>query len=94
MKKRILALAGMAATMIFGMSLTSFAAEEPKWIVPKGLSAGEYQSMYGTSDWYVCEGVAQCQAWAEANKGDIIGIHLSTFPCARKIACKRLIKAL
>ena len=48
MKKRILALAGMAATMIFGMSLTSFAAEEPKWIVPKGLSAGEYQSMYGT----------------------------------------------
>ncbi|WP_182457102.1 transglutaminase domain-containing protein [Clostridium sp. TF11-13AC] len=75
MKKRILALAGMAATMIFGMSLTSFAAEEPKWIVPKGLSAGEYQSMYGTSDWYVCEGVAQCQAWAEANKGDIIGIQ-------------------
>ena len=75
MKKRILALAGMAAAMIFGMSLTSFAAEEPKWIVPKGLSAGEYQSMYGTSDWYVCEGVAQCQAWAEANKGDIIGIQ-------------------
>lgn len=75
MKKRTLALAALTAAMTLGMSLTSFAAEEPTWIVPKGLSAGEYQSTYGTSTWYVAEGVADCRAWAEANKGDIVGIQ-------------------
>lgn len=75
MKKRTLALAALTAAMTFGMSLTSFAAEEPTWIVPKGLSAGEYNSMYGTTQWWQAEAVADCRAWAEANKGDIIGIQ-------------------
>ena len=51
MKKRTLALVALTAAMTLGMSLTSFAAEEPTWIVPKGLSAGEYDSMYGTTQW-------------------------------------------
>lgn len=75
MKKRTLALAALTAAMTFGMSLTSFAAEEPNWIVPKGLSAGEYNSMYDTTQWWQAEAVAQCRAWAEANKGDIVGIQ-------------------
>lgn len=75
MKKRTLALAALTAAMTLGMSLTSFAAEEPTWLVPKGLSAGEYQSMYGTTQWWQAEAVADCRAWAEANKGDIIGIQ-------------------
>lgn len=74
MKKRTLALAALTAAMTLGMSLTSFAAEEPTWIVPKGLSAGEYDSMYGTDTWWRAEAVADCRAWAEANKGDIVGI--------------------
>lgn len=75
MKKRTLALAALTAAMTFGMSLTSFAAEEPTWLVPKGLSAGEYQSMYGTTQWWQAEAVADCRAWAEANKGDVVGIQ-------------------
>lgn len=75
MKKRTLALAALTAAMTLGMSLTSFAAEEPTWIVPKGLSAGEYNSMYGTTQWWQAEAVADCRAWAEANKGDIVGIQ-------------------
>lgn len=75
MKKRTLALAALTAAMTLGMSLTSFAAEEPTWTVPKGLSAGEYQSMYGTTQWWQAEAVADCRAWAEANKGDIVGIQ-------------------
>lgn len=75
MKKRTLALAALTAAMTLGMSLTSFAAEEPNWIVPKGLSAGEYNNMYDTTQWWQAEAVAQCRAWAEANKGDIVGIQ-------------------
>lgn len=75
MKKRTLALAALTAAMTLGMSLTSFAAEEPTWLVPKGLSAGEYDSMYGTDTWWRAEAVADCRAWAEANKGDIVGIQ-------------------
>lgn len=75
MKKRTLALAALTAAMTLGMSLTSFAAEEPTWLVPKGLSAGEYDSMYGTDAWWRAEAVADCRAWAEANKGDIVGIQ-------------------
>lgn len=75
MKKRTLALAALTAAMTLGMSLTSFAAEEPNWLVPKGLSAGEYDSMYGTTQWWQAEAVADCRAWAEANKGDIVGIQ-------------------
>ena len=75
MKKRTLALVALTAAMTLGMSLTSFAAEEPTWIVPKGLSAGEYDSMYGTTQWWQAEAVADCRAWAEANKGDIVDIQ-------------------
>ena len=75
MKKRTLALAALTAAMTLGMSLTAFAAEEPNWIVPKGLSAGEYNTMYDTTQWWQAEAVAQCRAWAEANKGDIVGIQ-------------------
>lgn len=75
MKKRTLALTALTAAMTLGMSLTSFAAEEPTWLVPKGLSAGEYDSMYGTTQWWQAEAVADCRAWAEANKGDTVGIQ-------------------
>lgn len=75
MKKRTLALVALTAAMTLGMSLTSFAAEEPTWIVPKGLSAGECDSMYGTTQWWQAEAVADCRAWAEANKGDIVDIQ-------------------
>ena len=75
MKKRTLALAALTAAMTLGMSLTSFAAEEPTWIVPKGLHASEYLQQYGTDMWWQAEAVADCRAWAEANKGDIVGIQ-------------------
>lgn len=75
MKKRTLALAALTAAMTFGMSLTSFAAEEPTWIVPKGTPHNVLSQTYGTDMWWQAEAVADCRAWAEANKGDIIGIQ-------------------
>lgn len=75
MKKRTLALAALTAAMTLGMSLTSFAAEEPNWIVPKNLNSSQYLQEYGTDMWWQAEAVAQCRVWAEANKGDIVGIQ-------------------
>ncbi len=75
MKKRTLALAALTAAMTFGMSLTSFAAEEPTWIVPKDTPHNVLSQTYGTDMWWQAEAVADCRAWAEANKGDIVGIQ-------------------
>lgn len=75
MKKRTLALAALTAAMTLGMSLTSFAAEEPNWIVPKDTPHNVLSQTYGTDMWWQAEAVAQCRAWAEANKGDIVGIQ-------------------
>lgn len=75
MKKRTLALAALTAAMTLGMSLTSFAAEEPNWIVPKNLNSSQYLQEYGTDMWWQAEAVAQCRSWAEANKVDIVGIQ-------------------
>ena len=75
MKKRTLALAALTAAMTFGMSLTSFAAEEPTWLVPKDTPHNVLSQTYGTDMWWQAEAVADCRAWAEANKGDIIGIQ-------------------
>ena len=75
MKKRTLALAALTAAMTLGMSLTSFAAEEPTWIVPKDTPHNVLSQTYGTDMWWQAEAVADCRAWAEANKGDIVGIQ-------------------
>lgn len=75
MKKRTLALAALTAAMTFGMSLTSFAAEEPTWLVPKDTPHNVLSQTYGTDMWWQAEAVADCRAWAEANKGDIVGIQ-------------------
>jgi len=74
-KKRTLALAALTAAMTLGMSLTSFAAEEPTWIVPKDTPHNVLSQTYGTDMWWQAEAVADCRAWAEANKGDIVGIQ-------------------
>lgn len=75
MKKRTLALAALTAAMTLGMSLTSFAAEEPTWLVPKDTPSYVLNQNYGTMQWWQAESVEQARAWAEANKGDIIGIQ-------------------
>lgn len=75
MKKRTLALAALTAAMTLGMSLTSFAAEEPNWIIPKATSERELNQKYGTTQWWAAEALEQARAWAEANKGDIVGIQ-------------------
>lgn len=75
MKKRTLALAALTAAMTLGMSLTSFAAEEPTWIVPKDTPHNVLSQTYGTDMWWQAEAVADCRAWAEANNGDIVGIQ-------------------
>lgn len=75
MKKRTLVAAALTAAMTLGMSLTSFAAEEPTWIVPKNLSVRELNTTYGTTSWWAAEALMQARTWAENNKSDVVGIQ-------------------
>lgn len=75
MKKKFATILALAMTMNIGI-MNSFAAEEPAWILPKGISKEELHSRYGqnVSYWWEAEAYEQAKAWAEAHKGDIPSI--------------------
>lgn len=75
MKKKFATILALAMTMNIGI-MNSFAAEEPAWILPKGISKEELHSRYGqnVSYWWEAEAYEQAKAWAEAHKGNIPSI--------------------
>ena len=44
------------------------------WIIPKDTLGSELNKIYDTTQWWVAEAIAQCNKWAEDNKGDIPSI--------------------